>query len=81
MKIGISQIKNKAPQWMRITRNALVVLKPATVTYLSLFAKITPAFLVMFGGTLDYLCAVLVGLCIFSGVNVEEPTNQSDGQV
>lgn len=79
MKIGISQIKNKAPQWLRIVRNTVVFLKPATVTYLGLFAKISAATIGIVGGTLDYLCALLVALCIFSGAEVPEVKN-TDGE-
>ena len=73
MKIGISQIKEKAPQWLRILRTGPGFLTPLTISYLQVTEIITnPKTLLFISETSGYIIALLIAACIFSGVPIEQ---------
>lgn len=81
MKIGISQIRQKAPDWIRMIRNGFAILVPSTITFLHTTKIITdPVTLLTISETCGYVITLLVVACIFSGVDPERLKPEVNGE-
>ncbi len=70
MKIGISQIQNKAPQWLRMLRNLQATLMAPTLTLLEQTGWVTDSrTLLNIALIWGYTIVFFIALCIISGVD------------